>query len=313
MREDARSDGSSAERVSSHWGRKASEQQTHPDLEQQIDWLDSPLVQREHVNPATSGQPDLNWLEWSLRHHVPRGATWACTIGCGAGGLERHARASGFEAEFDSFDISMQAIEVAREEARQEGLEGIRYEQADLNECELPTGRYDVVFASQSLHHIERLERLMSGVHRALKPGGLIVFNEYVGPRRFQWSDWQLTLINRFLTWLPERLRLDRVQQGKIKCEVVRPRVEEILSVDPSEAVLSDRILPLAEELFEPLVKRDYGGTILHMLLDRIIGNFREEDVDSIKRLRRVARLETELIAMGALPSDFTFRIYSRS
>lgn len=42
---------------------------------------------------------------------------------------------------------------------------------------ELPAGAYDVAFSALALHCVSGLERLLSEVHRALRPGGALVFS----------------------------------------------------------------------------------------------------------------------------------------
>jgi hypothetical protein len=82
--------------------------------------------------------------------------------------------------------------------------------------------------------------------------------------------------------------------------------------IDPSEAVLSDRIMPLAHQFFEPVVIREYGGTILHLLLDRIIGNFREDTEEDREILFEIFELEALLLKTKVLPSDFAVAVFEK-
>ncbi len=297
-------------KVADHWGRLGADQVHRPEIAAETSWADSPLIRSKFINPRMSGSPDVNWLEWTVRNHLPPDTRRACTLGCGSGGLERHARSLGLQAEFDSFDISEQALTVARDEARRLGLQGIHYRCADLNRLELPANHYDVVFGSHSLHHVEQLDGLFRTVRGGLVPGGLLAFDEYVGPRRLQWTELQLELANRVLAWLPEYLREDRVQPGVVKDRILRPSVEEVVAEDPSEAALPDQILPLARKYLEPVLQRDLGGTLAHIVLERIVGNFREDDEEALARLHGLFSLEAQLIEMGVLSSDFVFAIF---
>ncbi len=298
--------------IAEHWAEKAREQQATPELRASINWLESNLVLEHHINPCISGQPRVNWFEWMMGRYVPMAATAACTLGCGNGGLERHARVLGFQASFDSFDISEGAVNVAREQAAAQGMTGIEYHQADLNTISSLPNTYQVVFASMSLHHIENLEALMRAVHEALVPGGRLIFNEFIGPRKFQWTDLQLAMVNGLLAALPRRLRMDLTCPGKLKAPVHRPTLEEMDAIDPSEAVLSDQIMPLAERYFRPVVRRDYGGTLLHLLLERIVGNFREDRIEDVEIMQRTSRLETLCLETGVLPSDFAVAVFEK-
>jgi SAM-dependent methyltransferase len=295
-----------------HWSEMARARQQAPYLQAELGWLDSPIVRERYIHSAISGQPGVSWLEWVMAGYVPRSAASICTLGCGAGGLERHARVLGCQAAFDSFDVSAGALAVAREEAVRLGLAGITYQQADLNSLRSLPNDYEVVFGCMSLHHVLNLEQLFQAVHEALVPGGRLIFNEFIGPRKFQWTDLQLEIINRVLAALPPRLREDRTQPGTAKEPVKRPTVEEMDRIDPSEAALSDRIMPLAHQVFEPVVIREYGGTILHLLLDRIMGNFREDAEADREILLDVFQLEALLLKTKVLPSDFAVAVFEK-
>lgn len=302
-----------ASRVSDHWAKLALEQQEQPNLRAEIGWLDSPIVLERYTNPKITGHAKVNWFEWAVRSYVPPDTANACTLGCGDGGLERHARRLKLQAHFDSYDISEGAVEVARRQAERDRWRDIDYRQADLNTIEFEPSSYDVFFASMTLHHVAELERLYRQMDKALRPGGLVIFNEFVGPRKFQWTGLQLAIVNRLLAALPERLRRDRTRPGELKHEVRRPSIEEMDAIDPSESVLSDRIMPLAHRFFEPVEIRDYGGTILHLLLDRIVGNFDPDRPQDVEILQDFFDLETLCLKTGVLRSDFTCAVFRKS
>src|SRR5271165_1460602 len=65
------------------------------------------------------------------------------------------------------------------------------------------------------------LEGLFDRIRRSMKPNAVFIFDEYVGPRRFQWSDRQLQCINAAIELLPSRLNKD-VQTGKLRERVTR-------------------------------------------------------------------------------------------
>jgi SAM-dependent methyltransferase len=213
--------------------------------------------------------------------------------------------------QYDAFDVSAGALEIAKDAAARAGLKNVTYAQQDLNHAVFERGGYDVVFASMAVHHIENLENLFDQVRAALKPGGLFVFNEYIGPNRFQWSRRQLIAINLVLSVLPRRLRT-RLTDGQIKPWVRRPTVDSVVAVDPSEAVRSSAILPLAERYFQIVERIDYGGTILHMLLQDIVGNFRSENPRDVTALRAIFEIERQCLRWRILPSDFAIVVASR-
>jgi SAM-dependent methyltransferase len=156
-----------------------------------------------------------------------------------------------------------------------------------------------------SLHHVQNLEGTLGAVERALKPGGILVVNEFVGPSQFQFTDVQLAMADAVLAVLPDRWRMD-VTTGKPKTRYVRQPRSHWNVVDPSEAIRSDEIIAELEARFEVLVRRDYGGTILHLALEHIVHNFDRSDERDIAVVRLMGLLEELLIRHGVIESDFT-------
>jgi SAM-dependent methyltransferase len=205
-------------------------------------------------------------------------------------------------------DVHPEAIATAEAEARKQHLEQrIRYYCADLNGVTFEPGRYDICFAGVVLHHITNLEHLLEQIRIALRPGGLFVVLEYVGPSRFQWSDKVEHLMNRMLAALPKNYRLSLRDGTTIKEEIRRPSLEDVIKTDPSEAVRSHEILDLLTKNFDILYRADLGGTLLQFVLADIAGNFRPEEPKDVALLDLMVFLEETLIDERVIPSDFVF------
>ncbi|KQZ13403.1 MULTISPECIES: bifunctional 2-polyprenyl-6-hydroxyphenol methylase/3-demethylubiquinol 3-O-methyltransferase UbiG [unclassified Mesorhizobium] len=113
--------------------------------------------------------------EWpSLRALLPplSGAS-VIDLGCGFGWFCRWAREQG---AFDvlGLDVSRNMLERARNETQDPN---IRYEIADLEQLMLPAASFDLVYSSLAFHYIVDLDTMLNTVHRALKPGGRLVFS----------------------------------------------------------------------------------------------------------------------------------------
>lgn len=268
-------------------------------------WTELARVQAV-LNRRVSGDEDVDPYLWFLRTRLEGRlpVARALTIGCGAGDLERGLATYGFASAHDAFDVAPGAIEKACTAASEAGLGHVRYSVADGNDLRLEEDAYDVVFGVHAIHHIERLERLFEQVARALKPDGLFFMNEFVGPTRFQWSDRQLEVVNGLLRALPARYRRSTVGDG-LKERVPRPTIAEMVASDPSEAVRSIEILELAAAHFDLLEVRPYGGTVLHLLLHDIAGNFSPSVPGGPELLEAICDLEWALVSSGDLPSDF--------
>ncbi len=83
---------------------------------------------------------------------------------------------------------------------------------------ELCPSYYDAVWAVGSMHHFEQLEHVFAMVAYALKPNGLFILHEYVGPNRFQFPTYQHRVIQACLDLLPPAYRRvsPRVAQARL-------------------------------------------------------------------------------------------------
>jgi SAM-dependent methyltransferase len=270
-------------------------------------WLAHPLV-RARVNRLASGRPDqdaygrlaelLTARGWALP--IPR----ALSLGCGFGALERDLLARGLVARFEALDLAEGAIAEARRLAAEAGLaDRVRYHVADLEAADFAPGSVDVVFAHSSVHHVEALEALFDAVKRALRPGGVFHLHEFVGATRFQWTDAQLRLGNAMMDALPDRLR--RLPDGSRKPALTRPTIDQMIAIDPSEAIRSADILPLIRAHFAVIEERPLGGALLHNVLGDLTQNFRPSSAEDCAVLERMFAAEDAAMADGSIGSDF--------
>jgi GT2 family glycosyltransferase/SAM-dependent methyltransferase len=263
-----------------------------------------------YISRRISGNPDETWLRFVQRRFCPHRLARGLSLGCGWGQLERDAIGLGICETFDAYDVAQGAIEVASNEAKKLGLEDrLRYFCADLNEVVFERGKYDICFAGASLHHIDNLEHLLQQVKAGLCPGGLFIVNEYTGPSRYQWSEKVNVLMNRLLAAVPQHLRISLRDGVTLKGAVQRPLPEDVIRVDPSEAIRSGEIIGLLEGNFEIMYRADFGGTLLQFALADIIGNFKPDDPCHNGLLNLAILIEESLIEGKAVPSDFTFLV----
>jgi SAM-dependent methyltransferase len=106
-------------------------------------------------------------------------------------------------------------------------LHGLTYEVADLNTAVFPAETYDAVYAHACLHHVFQLEHLLDQVKHTLRPGGLFVVQEYIGPSQMQFPRKHLYLADVFLKMIPESYRQMHRHEA-IKHEVPRLSLETI-------------------------------------------------------------------------------------
>jgi SAM-dependent methyltransferase len=291
----------SFETVSRVWGEKAEGRAANPIQ----GWLDSALVLEEIVQRRQTGSPTKNWLMGLVeRLGIPKTARWL-SLGCGDAGAEIWISSLGLVGSMDARDASPAALETARRNAEAQGVTNIAFERADLNDVRLPERAFDVVLMNMSLHHVKRLERLLSRISGSLKKNGWFLANEYVGPRQFQFGETRLGVVRDLLAALPERLRDDG--SGRPKAAYEAFPVEHWNLHDPSEAVRSDEILEAVARRFEIVYRADYGGTLLGLVLEHIAHNFRADRPADVEVLRLLGRFEEILVRkLGVFENDYT-------
>jgi len=292
------------EKVAKLWGGRArSEKQLA------CAWTDSPLIQQHYIHPTISGKKDINWLIWVKDTYFSNPVNRALNLGCGDGCLERHGALIDVFKECDALDISPESIKVAIMKAKELGItDRINYQVADINKMKLPDNFYDVVFCAMSMHHFGNLEHILIEIENSLKRGGLFIFNEYIGPNRFQWTDKQLRIANELLKLLPEKYRLDPTT-GRNKESIERPSIDHMIAIDPSEAVRSEDIMSLTEERFDVIHKVEYGGTLLNLVLDNIIVNFDEKNPEDMAYLQSIFYVEKLVVREKVLDNNFSLII----
>jgi SAM-dependent methyltransferase len=94
-------------------------------------------------------------------------------LGCGFGWFCRWAREHG-AAHVLGVDLSEKMLKRARTQTNDPA---VVYSGANLETFSLPEGGFDLAYSSLAFHYIEDASRLFAAVHRALAPGGNLVFS----------------------------------------------------------------------------------------------------------------------------------------
>lgn len=251
-------------------------------------WLAHPDV-RAYVNAAVSGSPDVWAIEWFGREFRDLLPLDRCAvIGCGTGAVERDLVRRGLVRSVTAIDVAPAAVAFAREEAEREGLgDAIQYEVSDAaGFLAANPGGFDGVFFHGALHHLEPVSEILRLAKGALRAGGVLYIDEYVGPSMRQWKWWRLIAANlAYYLAAPRGLRRPRLVRA--------PRNLE----DPSEMIDSASILPEVRRQFEVLAERGYGGNLLAI----VYPNLRHEaGGDELGRVvGRLIRMERAVVRVA--------------
>jgi SAM-dependent methyltransferase len=292
---------------------KAAEWWSDPDRDVPgTQWLEIPGA-LENMNRRATGDPEMDWITHSggllAKFAKP---IKALSLGCGFGVIERVLRRCDYCQFIHGVDVAEGAIEGAKKAAQDEGLDGLTYEVADLNSARLPTETYDAVYVHAALHHVFQLERLLDQIKQTLKPGGLFVVYEYIGPSQMQFPRRDLELADVFLNAIPERYRNMRRLKG-IKKEALRLSLDAMNSSDPSESIRASEIVPLTVSRFEVRHFRYVGGTLLLLIFSEIAGNFKENDAEVMPLVKALIALDNFLIDNKVLPSYHVYMVCEKT
>jgi SAM-dependent methyltransferase len=94
-------------------------------------------------------------------------------LGCGFGWFCRWARERGAAAVL-GVDVSERMLARARAESRDPA---IAYVRADLEQLDVDTGGFDLVYSALAFHYVKDLAGLLARIRAALTPGGALVFS----------------------------------------------------------------------------------------------------------------------------------------
>lgn len=267
-------------------------------------WGTLPAVRRM-MNRHVTGDETLAPIDWFFRRveaeqslPLRRGLVLAC----GDAGLERALIRTGRLAEVVAVDLSPRVIATAEKAARNEGLTGIVYRQADMNALDV-AGPFDAVFSSSALHHCENLEGAFGAIRQVLKPGGWFFLDDYVGPDRLQHDAAQVMQINRLLQVLPDNLVTNAA--GYSRRDFRAASVAEVIALDPSEAPRSSDILSVMRATLAVETVRPYGGNLLHLVLANLAQNFD----DAPEYLELLIEASDHLRATGRCRDDFAVAV----
>ncbi|MBV9748215.1 MAG: class I SAM-dependent methyltransferase, partial [Acetobacteraceae bacterium] len=227
-------------------------------------------------------------------------------LGSGMAFTEEHLLRQGYAQHVVAYEMSRAAVERARERFAAAGLsERIEMRSADVLDDGLPTGAFDAVFVQAAIHHFDRIEEMFALMHRVLRPGGLLIYDEYVGPDHHLYHAEAMAIMDEINACLAPQYRWDHLA-NQTREVTPRPSLEWMLQHDPSEGVHASRILPLTYQWFDVLDRADYGGTIMRPFFTGILRNFDWGDPKDQSVASLVVLVEQLLTRHGVLPHYHT-------
>ena len=104
----------------------------------------------------------------------------------------------------------------------------------------------------------------------------------------------------------PRNRALLRKRDGGLHERMTRPDVDDMIRLDPSEAVRSGELYALLKANFTLVEDLALGGTLLNLVFyGDVVNNFDPDNESHNRIIREAFALERRLIDNGALGSDF--------
>jgi SAM-dependent methyltransferase len=275
------------------------------------------------LNERLTGDPTKHWLTYAAEKYICLGDTTdkSCLLlGANEGYMERLLRTLGFAGSIVASDIADLALARAKATSEAAGLNGIQYVRMDLNQDSIE-GKFDYVIAEGVLHHIVNIEACMSRIVDALKPGGLLIAQEYTGAWRFQLPDIQVEWINAALAAVPRKYRPlapnafplhPASQQDRASTYYVKATEAEMVAFDPSEAISGFKIPGLIADRFDVIEERKAGGGLVTFMSGHFPFERTNHDAECAAWLKIIADIEMTLCDQGIVPSELRLYVAAR-
>lgn len=109
-------------------------------------------------------------------------------------------------------DLTPDMLAAAEEFIRGQGIENVRFEQADAEALPFANGSFDVVVCRIAAHHFPDPESFVREAARVLKPGGRFLLDDNVAPENPELDEF----MNRFEKWRdPGHVRAHRASEWR--------------------------------------------------------------------------------------------------
>lgn len=273
-------------------------------------WWDIPLVVARW-NQMVSGDKNTNFQTYYYTKYLEQIPDLKIlSLGSGDCWLELDLAKHPNIKQITCVDIAYNALNQAKEVAREKGYTNIEFLCEDLYRYEFAQDYYDLVIFNSSLHHFKDIDSLFSvKVKPCLKSGGMLLLNEYVGPDKIQLPKSQLKSINQAIGMIPKKFRL-RKGTTLYKNSYSGPGLIRMYLADPSESVESSTIIPAVRKHFDIIEEKSIGGNILMAVLKDIGEPFIALDAEKEQVLNKLFAFEDAFLESNS--PDYIIGLYRK-
>ena len=271
-----------------------------------IDYTQHKFLYQHSIAKPQTGSLDGWSIDFIARKCLHPRPERVLAIGSGMAFIEEHLLANDLVGHIVAYEMSPTAARAATARLADKPYAGrLEMRSADVLTENLPDGTFDMVFVQAAIHHFFEIEAMYQLMHRVLKPGGLIWFDEYIGPDHHIYDAHVMAIMNEMDDCLAPQYRWDHLAKHT-RQHVPIPSLEFMMQHDPSEGVHASRIMPLAYQYFDISFRQDYGGAIMRPFFTGILPNFDWADPKDQTIARLIILFEQVLTRNGVIPSYHT-------
>lgn len=222
------------------------------------------------------------------------------SVACGNGRKEMDLITAGLVERFTFYEIAEQRAEDGMGFARRRGIEDrveFRIEDVFAGPTEDIAETFDLVVWYNALHHMIDTPAAIKWSRDVLRPGGVFLMDDFIGPDRFQYAPEVIEAAHAFRTSLPDDVYVwDGPYQPRRPRRALVP-ADAVIAQDPSEAADSSRILEGLDTYFPDRTHFDVSSGALIFGLADIASRLLEPQYEPFIEL--VLRVDQMLIKDG--------------
>ena len=163
--------------------------------------LTVPTIANTDMAAAWDGPEGDHWVAYDEHYAVGSQRHWdrllavvpiatdaaVVDIGCGTGRSTRDVARIASSGSVLGLDLSSSMLKRAREQAEEEGLGNVRFEQADVQVYPFDAGRFDLAISAFGAMFFADPTAAFANVNRAMRPGGELVLLSWRELARNEW------------------------------------------------------------------------------------------------------------------------------
>lgn len=271
-----------------------------------IDFMQHPYLYQQSVSKRITGDEEVTPLLMIANQYLVPAAKSMLALGPDMDIACEFLLRDGFVDRLVAVSSSPAATKkIKKREKKSSQSDRIEIVDTDFLQKDPLQRKFDVIYAPAAISFFESAEKMLIFFHQRLKPSGILILDEYVGPKDQEYEPAVLDALNSINQCLEPRLRHDVLQVG-LRDEIA-PASKSIRKNKTSTTNnKSEEILRFTYQYFDIDFRQDYGGTLMRALFSGILPNFNFDDDRDKTVANLIIHLEDSLFQRGEIPSYHT-------